>query len=340
MKNQDANKLEITLTKKFTDTQKKVLLLAPLVLGLAITVIYFVTSDSSTATNQPSSLDLSLPESNSKTLPDDKSAVFDEFEKHQNDKDKQRKNDFYNDLSDPLGEKNNQQVSTGSLTSDASEKDSMYLEIQKQLEALEKKKERSTQRTSNSGFSGASSRSASVSRKEQTEDWSVETKQELNSFFQETPDVVSTTESLSQKNSDAFIYAAINNDQQIMNNERVEIRLTKDALIDGKIYKQNTMIYAQAVFGRNRVNLNINSINHTPVELEAYDSQDGNKGIYIEDQDLIGETTREAADDLSQDVNVSGVPIGNTVKKIFRKKNRESSVYLINNYKLILKVKQ
>lgn len=52
---------------------------------------------------------------------------------------------------------------------------------------------------------------------------------------------------------------------------------------------------------------------------------------------LLATLGKHATEDMVRDVDVSGIPLGNTVKSLFRKKNKEVSVFLLNNYEVILK---
>lgn len=160
----------------------------------------------------------------------------------------------------------------------------------------------------------------------------------MNDFFNNQPPT-KTKVSNNNPASDAFIYATINGDQTVYKNGRVEFRLSKDALIYGKVYRKNTFLYGTATFAPNRVYVSITNINHIPVDLKAYDSQDGNLGIYVDAESLSSETFNEATDVTVRDINVKGIPVGTAVKKIFRKKTKERKVRLLNNYKLILKTK-
>lgn len=83
--------------------------------------------------------------------------------------------------------------------------------------------------------------------------------------------------------------------------------------------------------------MEITNIDNEPLNLYAYDKQDGNIGLYVEGANALGELGQESRDDMAQDINVSGIPLGNTVKSLFRKKNKEISVFLLNNYEVILK---
>lgn len=70
------------------------------------------------------------------------------------------------------------------------------------------------------------------------------------------------------------------------------------------------------------------------------DAQDGNPGIYIEGESLLKESVSTIEDDQVKDIDVAGVPVGKTIKKIFTAKKKETKVQLLNNYKLILKTQK
>lgn len=137
--------------------------------------------------------------------------------------------------------------------------------------------------------------------------------------------------------TDHFIYAFIDGDNTVTSNSRVKLRLSKDAIIEGKKYRRNTPFFATATFGVYRMLLRIESINHTPVSLEAYDAEDSNLGIYINDESLSAEAFTDSKDDLIDEVDVSGIPVGQTLKNIFKKGNNAIKIHLLNNDKLILK---
>ncbi len=159
----------------------------------------------------------------------------------------------------------------------------------------------------------------------------------MSNFFANQP--VEILIEKSKGSTDDFIYVSINGDQTVLKSGRVNLILNKDALIEGRLYRKNTFLYAIAKFGINRVLLEITNINHIPVSLMAYDAQDGNVGIYTDAESLSSETFSEVSTDVVRDVNVSGIPVGETVKKIFQRKAKVQKVILLNNYKLILKAK-
>ena len=89
-------------------------------------------------------------------------------------------------------------------------------------------------------------------------------------------------------------------------------------------------------FRPNRTIIDIENITHHPIKLKAYDLQDGNEGIYIENS-FRADATREVVDDVLQDVNIAGLPQVGGVKKLFQRDNRTIKVTVLNNYQLILK---
>lgn len=182
-------------------------------------------------------------------------------------------------------------------------------------------------------------------RQQELERFQKENKESFKEFFQgandkKEPKGNSGFSQNSGKNvlpSDAMIYAELSGDQLVKNKDRVLLKLKKDALINGEVYRKNTLIYATAAFTNNRVNLNITNINQKPVTLTAHDAEDGNKGIYIAGQSLVAETVDEATTDAVRDIDIKGIPVGKTIKRVFSKKQREPQVQLLNKYGLILK---
>ncbi len=137
--------------------------------------------------------------------------------------------------------------------------------------------------------------------------------------------------------TDPVIYAEVNGNQVIKNNNRLEMRLAKDATINGFLFKKNTYVYGNTKFKPNRIIVTIKSIDNKPVALEAYDVQDGGLGIYVENS-LRAETGSELSRDLSSEIN-EPIPGISTLKKIFRRKTKNIKVTVINKYQLLLKPK-
>jgi hypothetical protein len=98
-------------------------------------------------------------------------------------------------------------------------------------------------------------------------------------------------------------------------------------------------VYGFISFQTNRALIDIENINHHPVRLKAYDLQDGSEGIYVENS-FRADASREVIDDVIQDINVAGLPQVGGIKKVFQRNNKNITVTITNNYKLILKAPQ
>lgn len=138
--------------------------------------------------------------------------------------------------------------------------------------------------------------------------------------------------------TDPEIFVMVDGTQVVKNNYRLRMRLTKDAVINGQIVLKNTSVFGFVTFQPNRTMISIENINHKAVIFNAYDLQDGSKGIYIENS-FKADATREVLDDIVQDVNIAGVPQVGGIKQVFRRNNRNVKVTVVNNYQLILKPK-
>ena len=161
---------------------------------------------------------------------------------------------------------------------------------------------------------------------------------DFGGFFSSDDNVKTSVAKSNIQESDPFFYGVIKGDHLgLKNKQRVALMLPKDALINGKLYKRNTVIYAIATFGSSRVNLTINNINQVPVNIKAYDAEDGGIGLQVRES-LVSETSTEMVSDGADDLDLSGVPFGNTIKKILKKKNKEAKIDLLNNQKMILKI--
>lgn len=132
------------------------------------------------------------------------------------------------------------------------------------------------------------------------------------------------------------ILVIVDGTQTVKTNYRLNMRLMEDAFINGIHVPRNTPIYGFVSFRPNRTIIDIVKINHQPVKLKAYDLQDGNEGIYIENS-FRADASREVVDDVIQDINIAGLPQVGGVKKLFQRDNRTIKVTVLNNYQLILK---
>ncbi len=152
-------------------------------------------------------------------------------------------------------------------------------------------------------------------------------------FFASTP--LENNHLLTQ-NTDAFIHVRVDGTQTVRNNYRLQMRLTKKAIIDGSSFEKNTPIYGFVSFKPSRTIIVINTIDHKPVKLNAFDLQDGSEGIYIKNS-FRAEARQEVVGDIVDDINITGVPQVSGIKRIFNRNNRSVKVTITDNYRLILK---
>lgn len=146
-----------------------------------------------------------------------------------------------------------------------------------------------------------------------------------------------SNESSTIENTDEAIYVRVDGTQTVQTNFRLQMRLTKDALIQNVMIPKNASIYGFVSFKPNRTIINIENINHRPVKLKAFDLQDGSEGIYVENS-FRAEATNEVVGDIVDDINIVGVPQVSGIKKIFQRNNRTVKVTVTDNYRLILKL--
>lgn len=146
-----------------------------------------------------------------------------------------------------------------------------------------------------------------------------------------------SNESSTIENTDKAIYVRVDGTQTVQTNFRLQMRLTKDALIQNVMIPKNASIYGFVSFKPNRTIINIENINHRPVKLKAFDLQDGSEGIYVENS-FRAEATNEVVGDIVDDINIVGVPQVSGIKKIFQRNNRTVKVTVTDNYRLILKL--
>ena len=138
--------------------------------------------------------------------------------------------------------------------------------------------------------------------------------------------------------TDATIYVVVDGDQVVKANTRLRMRLTKNALINGKQMPKNTLVFGFISFQPNRALIEIENIKHHPTKLKAFDLQDGSEGIYVENN-FRAEAATEVLDDIIGDINIPTVPQVGGVTKVLRRSNRNVKVTVLNNYRLILKPK-
>ena len=141
-------------------------------------------------------------------------------------------------------------------------------------------------------------------------------------------------------NSNILLYASIHTDQIIKDGSRVKLRLTKNTVIGKDTFLINTIVYGIAKIQPNRLMVEINKINQVNVNLEIYDAEDSNAGIYVETPHLNALVRKEFKKDALDETDISAIPFSKTLKNLFAKKAKEESIELLNNYKIIIKQKR
>lgn len=138
------------------------------------------------------------------------------------------------------------------------------------------------------------------------------------------------------------IRVAIHSNQKISSsNTTVKLRLLEPITINGQTIGTDQFIYAKASMGNNAVNLYVENINYNntiiPVGLWAYDNRTGNKGITVENNDIIASSTQKVAENKSSGViSKYGGEVGGVIKDIFAGRNKQQTIQLVNETYLIL----
>lgn len=338
MKNQN-NPENVVTSQPFFETvftkHKKLLYALPVVIVLIIVGLYMTSSNSNAqVVTEESNVDVSLPGAKTKELPNDKLEVMSDFSELTEEKTKQQTK------SDQFNVENVNTNETVPVQTYQNENDKVVVDkVNKMLVEMNKetKKRKTTSNTSSSNYSNTSNAS---SKPEVDYEQKNNTEASFSNFFNSKQQNSVANNSQNQQQSEQLIYASIKGDHlRLRNNSRVTLILPKETIINGQLFKKNTLIYAQATFNQNRVNLSINNINQVPLKIKAYDAEDGNLGLQV-DRSLIAETGAEVAKDGADEIDVNGVPLGNTIKSLFKRKQQEPKIDLLNNQRLILKLAQ
>lgn len=152
------------------------------------------------------------------------------------------------------------------------------------------------------------------------------------------------------ENKGNTIEAIVSGDQKITDGSVIKlVTLQEMQLADGLVLDKGTALFGVVKLAQDRINIKIESvrIGNSIYEMQktVYD-RDGLPGIYVP-LNIKAEATKEAADEVVSDVNVSsygtdvlstGVnAVSNAAKSVFRKKNNQVVVTVKSNYKLYLK---
>lgn len=115
------------------------------------------------------------------------------------------------------------------------------------------------------------------------------------------------------------LYAYVDGTQMVKKEQRLQMRLSKEITIYGILFPKNTPIYGFLSFKPNRVLITIKSIGQHLIHLTAFDLEDGNEGIYIENS-FRAEAEQQLIDDAVRDISIAGIPQVHGIKGIFRRK--------------------
>lgn len=136
-----------------------------------------------------------------------------------------------------------------------------------------------------------------------------------------------------------FLEVEVDGQQILKANDRLQMRVVKNTIINKKLVARNTILYGIVSFKPNRILLTINNINYQPIQLKAYDYADGLEGIYIKNS-FRADATHEIMEDMVDDISIPGIPQVKGLKKIFQRSNRNVKITVNNNYKLLLSNKK
>lgn len=140
-----------------------------------------------------------------------------------------------------------------------------------------------------------------------------------------------------ESSTDRALLVRVDGTQSVRKDFRLRLRLMEDVVFQGRRIPRNTPVYGYVSFQPNRTLLHIAHIDGQPVDLRAFDLEDGNEGIYIENG-FRARATQRAVGDAVEDINLAGLPQLKGIKQLFQRDNRTVRVTVMDNYKLILKV--
>lgn len=307
---------------------KNIILAIPVVLLGLILGIYFTSAASTNGSEKADNVaDTSIPSSETKPLSDSKMEVATDYEMMTEENEKRQNEADAVNVSDP-------NISFNQSSTYEKPDDEVIKKVDKMLGEMNKSAGKNSSATSNYSRSSSSSKKEVVQAVSMIEKESNDEKENFNDFFSSSDkhEINSI-----DRQSDALIYAVIKGDHLgLRSKQRVALILKKDALINGRTYRKNTVVYAIATFQANRVILSITNINQVPLNLSAYDAEDGELGLQVRES-LLSETTSEMVNDGTDDVELNNIPLANTLKNLIKRKNRVAKIDLLNNQKLILK---
>ncbi|MBO6830442.1 MULTISPECIES: conjugative transposon protein TraM [unclassified Allomuricauda] len=137
--------------------------------------------------------------------------------------------------------------------------------------------------------------------------------------------------------TDTLVRVRVDGTQTVRQHTRLRMRLMEDAVVHGSRLSKNTPFYGFVSFKPNRAIITIDRMAHKPIDVVAYDLQDGNEGIYVMNT-FRAEATREITADAIGGINIGGMPQVRGIKSLLQRDNRNVKVTLMDNYQLVLKL--
>lgn len=127
----------------------------------------------------------------------------------------------------------------------------------------------------------------------------------------------------------------VDGDQTLRDGQRLDLRLTHDYVVDENRVPGGTRLYGFVKIRPNRVMVELTRLGTTPMDMQAYDAQDGQEGIYVRNH-LRGEVVDRSLEEGLGEINVPGVPQFNGIKRIFQRDQRTVKVQISDHYQFFL----
>ncbi|RPG30140.1 MAG: conjugative transposon protein TraM [Muricauda sp. TMED12] len=129
--------------------------------------------------------------------------------------------------------------------------------------------------------------------------------------------------------------AHVDGNQIVKNGHRLILRLDTAMYFNGHHFPIGSRIYGFIKIRPNRILLDIVKVGKYHVKFKAFDLQDGQEGIYVENQ-LRGEVVESGLDAALGEINIPGIPQVGGVKRIFQRRNRSVKVAIQHQYQIKL----
>jgi len=140
------------------------------------------------------------------------------------------------------------------------------------------------------------------------------------------------------RNPEVIAKAQIIGTHTLRKDSRVPLKIARNAGDKLKGNSVRVVAWGRISFGANRVYITLSELGGKPMALEAYDLQDGLRGIYLENS-FRAEATSEVLRDAASSINVPGLPQVRGLKNVFRRRQQNIKVTLLDGHTFYLKSK-